>query len=208
MIIAFENEDFIVVDKPAGEPVQPDLSKDHNTLDHVDKYLGRSSHLLHRIDRPVHGLVAFAKHKNAAKQWQQLLQEQAIIRKYYAVIEGHVEWDEQVLHHYIQRNGRIKKSFIAQEQKPGYKTARLHATRHGVGDRYTVLDITLDTGHFHQIRAQLSAIGHPVRGDVKYGARRKIKDRSIDLCAYYLSWMDKEIKINPPEQSLFHAIRP
>lgn len=206
MIIAFQNNDVVVVQKPAGVPVQPDQTQDASISDQVRAYLKRKPYILHRIDRPVYGLVAFGKHKKGAARWQSLLMDKKIERKYLAIVEGRPEWTSTTLSHTIKRNGRIKKSFIVEDHTKGSKKVSLQAQVLKYADRFTALEITLDTGYFHQIRAQLSHVGHPIRGDVKYGARRGLKDRSIELYAHYLSWETIEIKCDIPRDSIWHVI--
>lgn len=139
--------------------------------------------LIHRLDRPASGVCIFAKSKNALVSINKQMQDRTVEKTYWAVIpKGDFE-KEATLVHYLKKNGNSKRSEASKEEKAGFKKAELSYKVLSEIDNYALLEVKLITGRFHQIRAQLSAMGFPIKGDVKYGARRGNKDRSIHLHA-------------------------
>lgn len=194
--VLYADQDLMALYKPAGIPCQSKIT-DPLPLDLAAQQLfGEPLQLIHRIDQPVSGLVLFRRPHSSLtiEQWQQHIGA----KQYLALVEGKVEKDEALVTHYLKRDGRRKKSVL--DPKDG-KLAQLSFNILHHFDRYTLLDVRLHTGRFHQIRAQLSTLGHPIKGDVKYGARRKNKDRSIDLHCFKYT-----IGSNTP--SPFHIFAP
>ena len=179
--IVFENGDIICINKRAGVPSQADLTGDISTFDKVKKHLNYEPFLLNRIDRPVSGLILFAKTKEMAMLYSKFLSDKATIKTYYAIVKNKPVLHENTLENTLMKKGT--KTYISKNPKIG-KKAVLSYKYIGSGDRYHYLKIKLITGRFHQIRAQLAHIGCEIKGDVKYGARRANKDRSICLHAY------------------------
>ena len=186
--IVYEDESFIAFNKPAMLPTQPDLTGDVSLLELADNYLGKNSYLLHRIDRPTSGIVLFAKNEKAAAHLNQQFQNRETQKLYLAIVENAPLSKEADLTHFLIENKEKNKSFVAEANKNTAKRAELHYILRGSSDRYHILEIDLKTGRHHQIRAQLAAIGSPLKGDVKYGARRANKDRSIHLHAWQFSF--------------------
>ena len=186
--ILYEDAAFIAVNKPALLPTQPDLTDDISLLDLVDNYVGKKSYLLHRIDRPTSGVVLFAKNEVAAAQLNQQFQDRKMQKLYLAVVETAPLSVEGDLVHFLIENKEKNKSYIADQTKKEAKRAELHYILRGSSDRYHLLEINLKTGRHHQIRAQLAAIGCPIKGDVKYGAQRANPERSIHLHAWKLAF--------------------
>ncbi len=186
--IVYEDDAFIAFNKPAMLPTQPDLTGDVSLLDLTDNYLGSKTFLLHRIDRPTSGIVLFAKNEKAAASLSQQFQNRETQKLYLAIVENAPLSKTADLTHFLIENKEKNKSYITESNKKQAKRAELHYILRGSSDRYHLLEIDLKTGRHHQIRAQLAAIGCPVKGDVKYGARRANKDRSIHLHAWQFSF--------------------
>ncbi len=193
MEIVFENDDIICINKRAGVPSQADLTGDISVFNKVENHLKHKPFLLNRIDRPVSGLILFAKTKEMAKLYSKFLTDKATVKTYYAIVENKPVLLENILENILIK--KAKKTYISKNPNIG-KKALLSYKYIGSGDRYHYLKIKLITGRFHQIRAQLAHIGCQIKGDVKYGARRANKNRSICLHAYNI-----EIK-TPSEKSL------
>jgi len=149
------------------------------------------------LDRPVSGVVIFAKTRKSAAQLSEMLQKGQFIKKYLAAVQNKPNEEEGELIHYL--NKRNFKAFVSKTPGNG-KLAKLKYKIVGQSDHYTFLEIDLKTGRFHQIRAQLAAMGCPVKGDVKYGARRANKDRSIHLHALSIEFKNplnnKKLKLS------------
>ena len=187
--ILYEDNHLIVVNKHCGELVQPDRESDEalendikamiKVRDHKpgDVFLG----VVHRIDRPVSGAVVFAKTSKALTRLNEMIREGEIKKYYWALVENRPQAEEGSLKHYILRDGRTNRSKAYTQPKADAKEARLNYVMKGAGTHYTLLEVELLTGRHHQIRAQLSAIGCPIRGDLKYGAKRSIAGGGISL---------------------------
>jgi 23S rRNA pseudouridine1911/1915/1917 synthase len=186
--IVYEDDAFIAFNKPAMLPTQPDLTGDVSLLDLTDSYLGKKSYLLHRLDRPTSGLVLFAKNETAAAHLSQQFQNRETQKNYLAIVENAPLHEMSDLVHFLIENKEKNKSYIVEDTKKDAKRAELRYILRGASDRYHLLEIALKTGRHHQIRAQLSAIGCSIKGDVKYGARRANRDRSIHLHAWQLAF--------------------
>jgi 23S rRNA pseudouridine1911/1915/1917 synthase len=182
--VMHQGPQLAVVNKPAGMPVQPDPTADPDLLSWARKALGSPElELVNRLDRPVCGLVVLASGA-ALSALNNAFRERRVRKLYRAVVEGVVGPEDQVqLEHAIVHNTRSHKARTVTEPSAGGRTVRLRVRVLGRAERYTLVEIEPDGGAFHQIRAQLSGWGHPIKGDVKYGARRGEKDRSIALQA-------------------------
>ena len=195
--ILYEDNHLIIVNKLSGEIVQGDKTGDIPLVESVRSYLKEQYQkpgnvfcgLVHRIDRPVSGAVIFAKTSKALTRMNELIRDRQLEKKYWALTEGIVEKDEANLVHYLKKNEKLNKSFASTEFKSGFQKAELHFKVLKRFDRYTLLEIDLKTGRHHQIRVQLSAIGHPICGDLKYGAKRSREDGSILLHARSLKFI-------------------
>lgn len=198
----------IVVSKAIGVPSQPDRSGDASALSLVETVLGRPVHPVHRIDRPASGLLLLAANSEAAARLSATMQTGAIERRYWAVVEGTSLPESGALADRIAFDRRKNKSSIAANGKP----ARLRYTVRTRGERYTLLEIVLDTGRHHQVRVQLAEAGSPIRGDLKYGARRSQPGGGIALHAVALRFShpfsDEELSFfaPPPSDSLWNAL--
>lgn len=187
--ILYEDNHLLVVNKHCGDLVQPDPSGDSALEGQIKAYLkardGKPGEVflgvVHRIDRPVSGAVLFAKTSKALARLNEMIREGRIRKIYWALTESRPQAEQGELHHYIFRDGRTNRSKAFDAPRPEAKEARLNFRLIGAGTRYTLLEIELLTGRHHQIRAQLSKIGCPIRGDLKYGARRSLPGGGISL---------------------------
>ena len=207
MEVVYEDNHIIIVNKKAGEIVQGDKTGDKPLSEMVKEYLKKKYDkpgnvfcgVVHRIDRPVSGLVIFAKTSKALERLNRMLREGKIQKTYHALVEGHPGKEEDTLENWLVSDGRINKTFISDANNKSAKIARLKYRTIEKFDRYTLLEIDLMTGRKHQIRAQLSAMGNPIKGDLKYGAKRSNKNGGISLQAHRINFIHpvskKEIDI-------------
>ena len=188
MTILYEDADVIAVNKPASMPTQADETGDASLLQLLENQRGTSLFVVHRLDRPTSGLVVFAKNEQAAAALSAQFQQRETAKIYYAIVEKKPEKEADTIVHFLIHNPLKNKSFVTKEDILNAKRAELRYLLRGSSDRYFLLEIELLTGRHHQIRAQLAAIGCPIKGDVKYGARRSNPDRSIHLHAAQLTF--------------------
>ncbi|MCM1150868.1 MAG: RNA pseudouridine synthase [Alistipes sp.] len=187
--ILYEDNHLLVVDKHCGDLVQPDPSGTSALEDRIKAFIkSRDAKpgevflgVVHRIDRPVSGAVLFAKTSKALVRLNEMIREGRIRKIYWALTENRPEAEAGELRHYILRDGRTNRSRAYDAPRPEAKEARLNYRVIGAGTHYTLLEVELLTGRHHQIRAQLSKIGCPIRGDLKYGARRSLPGGGISL---------------------------
>lgn len=197
MRVIYEDNHIIVVDKCAGEIVQGDKTGDTPLSDIVKDYIKVKYNkpgnvfigVVHRIDRPVSGLVIFAKTSKALERLNRMLRDGEIHKSYWALVEGFPQKEEDLLQNYLFSDGRINKTFISDSSNPEAKLSKLKYRTIAKGDRYSLLEVTLLTGRKHQIRAMLAGIGHPIKGDLKYGARRSNPDGGISLQAHNIAFI-------------------
>jgi len=195
--IEYEDNHLIIVNKRAGLLTQGDQTQDVTLLDEVkqyikvkydkpgDVYLG----LIHRLDRPTSGLVVLAKTSKALTRMNKMFQNREVNKTYLAIVEGVPKLDEDILEHYLIRNPKQNKSYAYDEEKQGSKRAKLAYNVVKKLDKFSALEIKLYTGRHHQIRSQLSAIGSIIKGDLKYGAKRSNRDKSICLHSYSIEFI-------------------
>ena len=189
--ILYEDNHLLIVNKRAGEIVQGDKIGDEPLLELVRQYIKVSANkpgnvfcgLVHRIDRPVSGAVICAKTSKALARMNALVKNRAMKKTYWAIVEQAPEEPEGTLVHYLRKNERTNTSEVSKVEREGWQRAELFYRLLASGDRYHLLEVDLHTGRHHQIRAQLSAIGCPIKGDLKYGAKRSNEDGSISLHA-------------------------
>ena len=197
MEVIYEDNHIIVVNKKAGEIVQGDKTGDKPLSEFVKDYIKEKyakpgnvfCGVVHRIDRPVSGVVVFARTSKALERLNKMLRDGEIHKTYWALVEGHPNEEEALLENYLLSDGRMNKTFISDANHKDAKLSRLHYRIIARGDRYSLLEINLMTGRKHQIRAQLASIGHPIKGDLKYGARRSNKDGGISLQAHSINFI-------------------
>lgn len=221
MQVIYEDNHIIVVAKRSGEIVQGDKSGDRPLTEDVKAYLKEKYAkpglvflgVVHRLDRPVSGLVVFARTSKALSRLNEMFRNGSIHKTYWALVQTPPPAEEGELIHWLTRNERQNKSYAYRNEVPGSKKAVLRYRVIGQTDRYTLLEIQLLTGRHHQIRCQLAAMGCPIRGDLKYGAPRSPPDGSISLLARSIEFVhpvSKEIirlEAPLPEDSLWQALK-
>lgn len=191
--ILFEDNHIIIINKKAGQLVQGDKTGDISLLDEVKSYIKQKyskpgnvfAGLVHRIDRPTSGIVIFAKTSKALTRLTEMIKKREIKKTYWAVVKKNEIPETQRLVHYLKKNEKNNKAIIfnTSSAQSGSKEAILTYKIIKKSDNYLLLEIDLETGRHHQIRAQLSAIKCPIKGDLKYGADRSNSDGSIHLLA-------------------------
>ena len=191
MDILYEDNHLVAVNKTCGEIVQGDKTGDTPLSERLARQLKETYRkpgnafvgVAHRLDRPVSGIVLFAKTSKALARLNDMFREGSIQKTYWAVVKNPPPADEDRLVHWLVRNERQNKTYASDRERRGAKQAILHYRLIARSNRYHLLEIDLQTGRHHQIRAQLSHIGCPVRGDLKYGAGRSNPGGGIDLHA-------------------------
>ncbi len=190
--ILYEDNHLIIINKMAGEIVQGDKTGDKPLIDNVKSYLKARYHkegnvfcgLVHRIDRPVSGVVIFTKTSKALARMNELVKARKITKIYLALTEKAPLIPERTLIDWVQKNEKNNKTYVSHTEKEGWQKAELSYRTLRQLDHYTLLEVTLVTGRHHQIRAQLAANGTIIKGDLKYGAHRSNRDGSISLHAF------------------------
>lgn len=197
MEILYEDNHIIIVNKAAGEIVQGDKTGDEPLSETLKEFIKvRDAKpgkvfmgVVHRLDRPVAGVVVFAKTSKALSRLNEMFRNGEVHKSYWAVSRNRPEPSEATLTHYITTVERTNKSYASTTPKPGAKEARLHYKLIASSEHYHLIEVDLMTGRKHQIRVQLSSIGCPVRGDLKYGDKRSNPDGSISLLARHISFV-------------------
>lgn len=187
-LIIYKNNQFIAFNKPGGIPSQDDPTGEKSLLNLAEIYSKGPVYIINRIDRPTSGIVLFSKTKPSQAAINEQLREGSIEKWYLAVVDKTITPAHQKLTHTLWKDSRKKQSQVIEEGHPGGKKASLSYEVVETTDRYALLLIKMETGRFHQIRAQLAHIGYPIKGDVKYGFRRANKDRSIHLHAWKMAF--------------------
>ena len=182
-----QNNQYIIAVKPGGMPVVPDKSGDNNLKNILEAYSKHDLHIITRIDRPVSGLCLFAKSKKSAQALTDQLIQQEVSKSYIAIVEKVPKNEKGELVDYLIKSRNNKAVVTTKDHKNAKKAVLSYATISKL-ENYSILKVVLKTGRFHQIRCQLAHMGCPIKGDVKYGARRKNKDRSIHLHAYEMEF--------------------
>lgn len=189
--ILYEDNHILIVNKPAGQPVQCDETGDYALEDEIKDFIKVRDRkegnvflgVVHRIDRPVSGAVIFAKSGKALRRLNEMVKNREIGKRYWAITENRPAEESGTLTHYIERNAKKNRSFAYDREKNGAKQATLEYELACVSQNFYLIEINLITGRHHQIRAQLSKIGCPIKGDIKYGAKRSNKGGGISLHA-------------------------
>lgn len=199
--ILYEDREIIVCRKPAGVPVQTKQMQTKDMVSLLKNYRfqqeksGREPYIgvIHRLDQPVEGILVFAKTPQAAKELNRQLQTGAFGKHYQAVLCGIPEHEQGNLMNYLVKDGRTNLSKICKKTEAGAKEARLSYEILKKAEGKALAKIQLDTGRHHQIRVQMSGIGCPILGDVKYGGEER-KRGQIALCAYCLEFLHPKTK--------------
>ncbi|OUN80967.1 RNA pseudouridine synthase [Bacteroides sp. An51A] len=191
MTVVYEDNHLIIVNKTASEIVQGDKTGDVPLSETVKQYLKEKYAkpgnvflgVTHRLDRPVSGLVVFAKTSKALARLNEMFRKGEVQKTYWAVVKTCPQVEEGELVHYLVRNEKQNKSYAYDKEVNGSKKAVLHYRLIGHSENYYLLEVDLKTGRHHQIRCQLAKIGCPIKGDLKYGFPRSNPDGSICLHA-------------------------
>ncbi|NQW35959.1 MAG: RNA pseudouridine synthase [Flavobacteriales bacterium] len=189
--VLFEDNHIIIINKQSGDIVQGDKTGDTPLSDIVktyikDKYAKPGEVFLgvvHRLDRPTTGVVVFAKTSKALERFNKMLRDKIVDKTYWAIVKNRPPKDGDTLVNFLKKNPKNNKSTVYKTASEGSKKAVLHYKLIKSLDNYHLLEVDLETGRHHQIRCQLSAIGCPIKGDLKYGFDRSNKDGSIHLHA-------------------------
>ncbi|MDP3792191.1 MAG: RNA pseudouridine synthase [bacterium] len=214
--VLYEDNHIIAVYKPAGLLTQPDSSGDRSLMDEVKKYLKDKNKkpgnaflgLVHRLDRNVFGIVLFGKTSKGASRLSEQFRNHEIKKIYHAVVEGELTPKNGKLIHFSKKDEAQRKAIVLDLPKEGYDKMELDYEVIRSNKKYSLVKINLKTGRFHQIRAQFSAIGHPIVGDKKYKAKDELSGGLITLCAteveFKMATTDeiKNIKIDYPKEWL------
>ena len=212
--ILYEDNHIIVVLKPQNVPSCEDESKDRDMLTMIKDYIRVTYNkqgnvylgLVHRLDRPTGGVMVFAKSSKAASRLSEQMRDGDFEKRYYTVLVGQPKEEKAVLTHYIKKNAVNNMVYVCPATVNGAKLARLDYTVLDNKDGLSLVDVRLHTGRSHQIRVQMSAIGTPVFGDMRYGGE-KAKKGYLALWAYYLSFthpVSKErmvFRVQPPKEN-------
>lgn len=197
MTVVYEDNHIIVVNKAASEIVQGDKTGDTPLSETVKQYLkekyGKPGNVFigvtHRLDRPVSGLVVFAKTSKALSRLNEMFRTGAVSKTYWTVVKNAPKEPEGEPVHYLVRNEKQNKSYAYDREVPNSKKAVLHYKLIGRSENYYLLEVDLKTGRHHQIRCQLSKMGCPIKGDLKYGSQRSNPDGSICLHARRIAFV-------------------
>ncbi|MDH6305633.1 23S rRNA pseudouridine1911/1915/1917 synthase [Parabacteroides sp. PF5-5] len=191
MDVLYEDNHIIVINKCSGEIVQGDKTGDKPLSDILKEWLKAKYQkpgnvfvgVTHRLDRPVSGVVVFAKTSKALSRLNEMFRLGKVKKTYWAIVKNQPPRDEDDLTHWLERNEKQNKSYAYDQERPNTKQAVLHYKLIASSDHYYLLEVDLKTGRHHQIRCQLAKIGCPIKGDLKYGADRSNPDGSISLHA-------------------------
>ena len=191
MTVVYEDNHIIIVNKTASEIVQADKTGDTPLPETVKQYLKEKYQkpgnvflgVTHRLDRPVSGLVIFAKTSKALTRLNEMFRNSEVKKTYWAIVKNAPKESEGELIDFLVRNEKQNKSYAYEREVPGSKKAILYYHLIGRSENYYLLEIDLKTGRHHQIRCQLAKMGCPIKGDLKYGFPRSNPDGSICLHA-------------------------
>ena len=220
MKVVYEDNHIIIVNKCSGEIVQGDKTGDKPLSETVKEYIKQKYNkpgnvflgVVHRLDRPVSGLVVFAKTSKALSRLNDMFRTGDVHKTYWAVVKRRDIAMEGTLTDWLTRNERQNKSYAHEHEVPGAKKAVLKYKVRAVADNYMLIEVTLLTGRHHQIRCQLSHMGCPIKGDLKYGAPRSNPDGSISLLSRRVEFVHPVSKENivayadVPDDRLWHDL--
>jgi len=197
LLVIYEDNHLIIVNKRVGDIVQGDKTKDKPLSEVVKEYIAKKYNkqgnvylgVVHRLDRPTSGIVIFAKTSKALTRLNKMLRDKQIKKTYLAVVKNKPLKTQDTLIHYLRKNPKNNKAIVFNKETENTKKAILHYKLITQLDNYSILEIDLETGRHHQIRAQLSAIKSPIKGDLKYGFDRSNKDGGIHLHAHKIEFI-------------------
>lgn len=213
MKILYEDNHIIAVNKESSQIVQADKTGDKPLSDLVKQYIKQKYNkpgdvflgVVHRLDRPVSGVVVFAKTSKALGRMNELFRSRDVKKIYWAIVKDLPHSSQDKIQHYLVRNRKQNKSYAYDSMVKDSKLAKLSYNLMGNSDNYYLLEIQLETGRHHQIRCQLAKIGSPIKGDLKYGFPRSNPNGGISLHAAYIEFVHPvskkliQIKAEPPQ---------
>lgn len=215
MQVIYEDNHLIIVNKAVGEIVQGDKTGDKPLSENVKDYIREKYSkpgnvfcgVVHRLDRPVSGIVVFARTSKALERMNRMFRDGEVHKTYWALVQGKPLQKEALLEDWLVSGGRMNKTFVTDQGAKDAKLSRLKYKTIAEGDRYTLLEVTLFTGRKHQIRAQLANIGCPIKGDLKYGSKRSNPDGGISLQSHSIEFIHpvskQEIRLElPPTEEM------
>jgi len=219
--ILYEDNHLLIVNKLPSEIVQGDKTGDKTLLDDVKDYIKVKYNkpgavyagLIHRLDRPTSGIVMFAKTSKALSRMNKLFQDKEVRKTYWAVVSNDLKVECGLLENYLLKTEKNNKSRVTKPEQKGAKKATLSYQLIAKSKSYYLLEVKPKTGRHHQIRVQLSYIGNPIKGDVKYGYKRANQNRSIHLHARSIQFIHpikkEEINITaqPPADVVWDALK-
>ena len=210
MEVIYEDNHIIIVSKRSGEIVQGDKTGDEPLGESVKRYIKEAYAkpgnvflgVVHRLDRPVSGLVMFARTSKALPRLNKMFAGSDVHKTYWAIVKDMPPKTEGTLIHWLVRNEKQNKSYAYDKEVPNSKRAELDYKVIGKSDNYYLLEVNLKTGRHHQIRCQLAKMGCPIKGDLKYGAKRSNPDGSICLHSRRMEFIhpvsQKQITVEAP----------
>ena len=221
MDVVYEDNHHIIVNKSSSEIVQGDKTGDKPLAEMVKEYIKQKYHkpgnvflgVVHRLDRPVSGLVVFARTSKALARLNEMFRTKEVHKTYWAIVGNCPPTEEGELVHWLVRNEKQNKSYAYDKEKPEAKKAVLDYKLIGRSERYFLLEVDLKTGRHHQIRCQLAKMGCPIKGDLKYGSPRSNPDGSICLHArrvrfvHPVSKQEIDVTAPVPEGNLWHSFQ-
>lgn len=220
MQVLYEDNHIIIVRKESGEIVQGDKTGDRPLSEIVKAYIKEAYAkpgevflgVVHRLDRPVSGLVVFARTSKALSRLNDMFRKGEVHKTYWAIVKNRPNPQSGTLTHWLVRNEKQNKSYASLNERPESKQAQLNYRTLASTENYTMLEVELLTGRHHQIRCQLSTIGCPIKGDLKYGAPRSNPDGSISLHARSIDFIHPvskqhiHVEADVPNEALWHAL--
>ena len=221
MDVVYEDNHLIIVNKSSSEIVQGDKTGDKPLAEMVKEYIKQKYHkpgnvflgVVHRLDRPVSGLVVFARTSKALARLNEMFRTKEVHKTYWAIVGNCPPTEEGELVHWLVRNEKQNKSYAYDKEKPEAKKAVLDYKLIGRSERYFLLEVDLKTGRHHQIRCQLAKMGCPIKGELKYGSPRSNPDGSICLHArrvrfvHPVSKQEIDVTAPVPEGNLWHSFQ-
>jgi 23S rRNA pseudouridine1911/1915/1917 synthase len=221
MEILFEDNHLIAINKSVADIVQVDKTGDESLEERVKLYIKEKYHkpgnvflgVVHRIDRPVSGVILFARTSKALARMNQMFQEKEVKKTYWAIVKNKPQPESATLTHNIVRDTAKNKSYVVEKESNNSKLAVLSYKLIDQADNYYLLEIDLQTGRHHQIRCQLAKIGSPIKGDLKYGFPRSNKDGGISLHSRSIEFthpvtqVPVKIVADPPDESLWNFFK-
>jgi 23S rRNA pseudouridine1911/1915/1917 synthase len=187
--VLYEDNHIIAVNKKASDLSQGDKTGDESLDSEIKKYIARKYNkpgdvflgVVHRLDRPVSGVILYARTSKALERLNEMFRTTQVKKTYLAIVRERPPEDQATITHFLKKNEKQNKTFVYDDEVKDSKKASLSYRIAGRSDRFFLLEVELHSGRHHQIRAQLSKIGCPIKGDLKYGFQRSNEDGGISL---------------------------